>query len=82
MHWFRVKKTAWGLPDIPRVDKKINMIPYIIAFYKDNYLKLKFVRGKKVDILTKEANAKQKFGSNPKIVRPEKGLFLGAPCNA
>ena len=31
---------------------------HIIAFYRENDLKLKFGRGKKVDILTKEANAK------------------------
>ena len=43
----------------PRVDKKIYILPYIIAFYRDNDLKLKFGRVEKVNILTKEANAKK-----------------------
>ena len=38
--------------------KKINITPYIITFYWDNDLKLKFVRGEKADILT-NANAKK-----------------------
>ena len=55
--------------------------PYNIAFYRDNDLKLKIVRGKKVDILTKKANAK-KLESKPKQFRPDKGPFLGALCNS
>ena len=45
-----------------------------LAFHRD--LKLKCVRGKKVDILTKEVNATKKLESNPKIFRHEKGLFV------
>ena len=44
-----------------------------LAFHRD--LKLKCVMGEKVDILTKEVNAK-KLESKPKIFRHEKGLFL------
>ena len=47
------------MPDVPWVDKKINILPNIIAPHRDNDLKLKFVSGKKVDILTMEVNAKQ-----------------------
>ena len=62
--WFWVKKnkkkqTAWALPDGPWVDKKIKILPYIITFYSDNDLKLKFVKANKVDISTKEANIKK-----------------------
>ena len=56
------KRTAWGLPDDP-CGQKIKISPNIIAFYRDNDLILKFARGKKVYILTKEANAKTNLES-------------------
>ena len=49
--------------------KKINIWPYI-AFYRENDLKLKFVRENKVDLLTKDANAKTKFGIKAKKCWP------------
>ena len=56
--WFWVKKQKKNrLPDGPWVDKK--MLLYIITFYRDNDLKLKFVKANKVDISTKEANIKK-----------------------
>ena len=78
---FRPKKTrtAWELPVGLRVDKKNNILPYIIAFYRDNDLKLKFVRGKKVDILTKEANAKIFWNQSKKNFGLKKAYFLGHP---
>ena len=62
------------------MDKKINILPYIIAFLGDHDFKLNFLGGK-VDILTKEGNAKQ-MESKPKIFQPEKGLFKWSPCNS
>ena len=51
------------------VEKNKHLIIYInVAFYRDNGLKLKFVMGEKVDILTKEANAKNNFGIKAKTV--------------
>ena len=38
-------RTALRLPDGgPWVDKQIYILPYIITFYRDNDLKLKFVK--------------------------------------
>ena len=54
--------------------KKIIILAYIIAFYKDNDIKLKFVRGKKVYIFTKEANAERNLESKPKKMS---AYFLG-----
>ena len=56
--------------------KKINILPHIIAFYRENDLKLKFGRGKKVDILTKEANAKNGIKAK-KNVGLKKAYFWG-----
>ena len=43
------------------MDQKVNILPYSIAFYRDNDLKLKFVREKTVEILTKkDKNQSQK----------------------
>ena len=61
------------------VDQKINILPYIIAFYRDNYLKLKFVMGKKFDILNKEANANFFWNQSHKNVRLKKAYFWGHP---
>ena len=78
LHWFRVKKTkkkraVWGLPDGPDGGKKSTFHHIVcIAFYRDNDLKLKFDWEKKVDILTKEANAKK----NGNIFRSEESQFL------
>ena len=44
---FWVKEKNSGLPDGPWVDKKINILPNIIAFHRDNDHKLKF---EKLDI--------------------------------
>ena len=52
--------TAWGLPDLHYI------LPYIIAFHRDNDLDKNKIEGKKVDILTKEANAKKTFGIKAK----------------
>ena len=71
-------RDAWELPDGPWVDKKIYILPNIIAFQIDNDLQLKFVSGKKVDIWTKEVNATN-LESKPKKFLPKKGLFLGHP---
>ena len=67
-------RTAWGLPEVPQVDQKINIILKFIAFHWDNYLKLNF-KGKKVDILTKEVNVQKKFGINAKNFRLKKAYF-------
>ena len=48
--------------------KKINIIPYIITFYWDNDLKLKFVRGGKADTLTKESNAKNRWNQSQNML--------------
>ena len=79
---FELKKyrTAWGMPDGPWVDKEINILPNLIAFHRDNDIKLKFVRRKKVIILTKEVNAK-KIGMKAKKCQPEKCLFFGKPIS-
>ena len=61
----RLNRLAWGQPDGPWVDKKINILTNIIAFHRGNDLKLKFIRENNVDILTKEVNAKKKFESKP-----------------
>ena len=63
----------------PWVDKKINISQYIIAYYRDNYLKLKFVRGKKVDILTKEANANTIWNQSQTNFGLKKAYFWGQP---
>ena len=53
---------AWGLPDGPWVDKKSKFYKKnIIVFHRGNELKFRFVRGKKVKILSKEVNAKKKI---------------------
>ena len=39
------------------MDKKINILPNILAFHRDNVLKLIFVWLKNIHILTKEVNA-------------------------
>ena len=72
-------QNALGLPDGSRVNKKINILPYIIAFYRDNDLKSKFVRGKKVDILTKEAIAKKYWNQIQKNLDLKKAYFWGHP---
>ena len=51
MHWFWIKNIHTGLHDG-------KILPNILAFHRDNVLKLSFVRWKKVHILTKEVNAK------------------------
>ena len=69
------------------MDQKVFTI-YIIAFYRDNDLKLKFVRGKKFDILTKEAkNQSQKnvslkkayFWGHP-VIQANEAIMLGPFC--
>ena len=61
------------------MDKKIYILPYIIAFYRDNDLKLEFGRVEKVNILTKEANAKKKLNQSQKNFGMKKAYFWGHP---
>ena len=74
-------RDAWELPDGPWVDKKIYILPNIIAFQIDNDLQLKFVSGKKVDIWTKEVNATN-LESKPKKFLPKKAYFWGTLSQA
>ena len=61
--------------------QKNQHLPNIIAF-KNNVLKLNFVRVKKVHILTKEVNIKTFLRSKPQKCQPGKGILFGALSNS
>ena len=66
MHWFLQSKNKYRTAYWSLVGQKINILPYIIAFYRDNDLKLKFVREKKVDI--SQWSQCKKMESKPKKI--------------
>jgi len=57
----------WGLPLV------------FIAFQRDNDIKSKFLRGNKVDILTKEVNAKTNWNQSQTYFGSKKAYFWGHP---
>ena len=84
LHWFRVKNIpdfrGAALRSLGTLGGQKNQ--HLTLYYnRENDLKLKFLRGKKVDILTKEAKAKINLESKQKNFALKKAYFLG-PCNS